>query len=58
MEDRPLPPSREDVREVTNDHIKLYLKYLPSDRLPILVTPFDINDVILEPEKLRKQFKD
>ena len=31
VEDRPLPPSREDLQKVTNDRIKLYSKSLPPD---------------------------
>ena len=49
VENRPLPPSREDLRKVTNDRIKLYSKSLPPDRIPVLVAPFDIDDVVPEP---------
>ena len=52
MENRPLPPSREDLTKVTNDRIKLYSKSLPPDRLPILVAPFDIEDVVPEPDEI------
>ena len=49
---RPLPPSREDLRKVTNDRIKLYSKALPPDRIPVLVAPFDIDDVVPEPSEI------
>ena len=52
VEDRPLPPSREDLQKVTNDRIKLYTKSLPPDRIPILVAPFDIDDVVPEPDEI------
>jgi len=52
VEDRPLPPSREDLQKVTNDCIKLYTKSLPPDRIPILVAPFDIDDVVPEPDEI------
>ena len=52
IQDRPLLPSQEDLRKVTNDCIKLYLKSLPSDQLPILVAPFDIDDVVPEPDEI------
>ena len=52
VQDRPIPPSREDLRKVTNDCIKLYSNSLPADRLPILVAPFDIDDVVPEPDKI------
>ena len=57
VEDRPLPPSREDLRKVTNDRIKLYSKSLPPDRLPILVAPFDIDDVVPEPDEIADAIK-
>ena len=52
MEDRPLPPSREALQKVTNDRITLYTKSLPPDRIPILVAPFDIDDVVPEPDEI------
>ena len=52
VEDRPLPPSREDLQKVTNDRIKLYTKSLPPDRIPILVAQFDIDDVVPEPDEI------
>ena len=52
VEDQPLPPSREDLIKVTNDRIKLYSKSLPPDRIPILVAPFDIDDVVPEPDEI------
>ena len=52
-EDRPLSPSREDLRKVTNDCIKLYLKASP-DWLPIIVAPFDIDDAVPEPDEIAK----
>ena len=52
MEDRPLLPLREDLSKVTNDRIKLYSKSLPPDRIPILVAPFDIDDVVPEPDEI------
>ena len=51
-EDWSLLPSRKDLRKVTNDCIKLYSKALQSDWLPILVAPFDIDDVVLEPDEI------
>ena len=51
-EDRMLPPSREDLEKVTNNRIELYSKSLPPDRLPILVAPFGIDDVVPEPDKI------
>ena len=57
MEDQPLLPSREDLTKVTNDRIKLYSKSLPPDRLPILVAPFDIDDVVPEPDKIADAIK-
>ena len=57
MEDQPLPPSREDLTKVTNDRIKLYSKSLPPDRLPILVAPFDIDDVVPEPDEIARAIK-
>ena len=52
VDNRPLPPSREDLQKVTNDRIKLYTKSLPPDRIPILVASFDIDDVVPEPDKI------
>ena len=52
VENRPLPPSREDLRKVTNDRITLYSKSLPPDRIPILVAPFDIDDVVPDPDEI------
>ena len=46
------PPSQEDLRKVTNDCIKLYLKDLPPKRILVSVAPFDIDDVVLEPSKI------
>ena len=43
---RPPPPSREDLTKVTNDRINLYSKDSPPESLPILVAPFDIDDVV------------
>ena len=51
-EDQPLPPTREDLRNITNDRITLYSKSLPPDRIPILVAPFDIDDVVSEPDEI------
>ena len=51
-EDRPLPPSREDLRKVTNDRIALYSKSSSPDRIPMLVPSFDIDDVVPEPDKI------
>ena len=52
MQDRPLRPSQEDLKKITNDRIKLYSKSLPPDRLPILVAPFDIDDVVPEADEI------
>ena len=52
MENRPLPPSCEDLRKVTNDRIKFYSKSLPPERIPVLVAPFDIDDVVPENNKI------
>ena len=52
VQDWPFPPSREDLQKVTNDRIKLYLKSLSPDSLPILVAPFDIDDIVPEPDKI------
>ena len=52
VENQPLPLSREDLRKVTNDCIKLYSKSLPPDMIPVLVAPFDIDDVVPEPSKI------
>ena len=52
VKNRPLPPSQEDLRKVTNDCIKLYTKALPSERIPVLVALFDIDDVVPEPSKI------
>ena len=52
VEDRPLPPSSEDLSKVTNDRIKLYSKSLPPNRLSILVAPFDIDDVVPDPDEI------
>ena len=57
VEDRPLPPSREDLRKVTNDRFKLYSKSLPPNRLPILVASFDIGDVVPEPDKIGEEIQ-
>ena len=46
------PPSREDLKKVTNDRIKLYTKALPPDRIPVLVAPCDIDDVVPKPSKI------
>ena len=51
-EDRLLPPSRKNLRKVTTDLIILYSKFLPPDRIPILVARFDIDDVISEPNEI------
>ena len=51
-ENQPLSPSREDLRKVTNDCIKLYLKDLPPERILILVALFDIDDVVPEPSEI------
>ena len=37
---------------VINDCIVLYLKSLPPERISILVAPFDIDDVVSEPDKI------
>ena len=37
---------------MTNDRIKLYLKSLPPDRIPVVVAPFDIDDVVPEPSEI------
>ena len=37
---------------MTNDRIKLYSKSLPPDRIPVLVAPFDIDDVVPEPSEI------
>ena len=42
------------LRKVTNDRIKLYSKSLPPERIPVLVAPFDIDDVVLGPSKIMK----
>ena len=52
VSNRPLPPSRTDLRKVTNDRIKLYSKSLPPERIPVLVAPFDIDDVVPEPSEI------
>ena len=52
MENRPLPPSQEDLGKVINDCIKLYSKSLPPERIPVLLAPFDIDDVVLDPSKI------
>ena len=52
MENRPLPPSQEDLEKVTNNCIKLYTKALPPDRIPVVVAPFEIDDVVPEPRKI------
>ena len=52
MEDRPLLSSQEDLKKVTSDCIKLYLKSLPPNRLPILVAQFNIDDVVPEPDEI------
>ena len=52
VEDRPLPPSREDLRKVTNDRITLCTQSLPPDKIHILVATFDIDDVVLEPDEI------
>ena len=52
MQDWILPPSQEDLQKVTNNYIKLYSKSLPPDWLPILVAPFDIDDVVPEPDEI------
>ena len=49
---RPPPPSREDLTKVTNDRISLYTKDLPPESLPILVAPFDIDDVVPEVDEI------
>ena len=43
---RPPPPSREDLKKVTDDRINLYTKDATPDALPILVAPFDISDEV------------
>ena len=52
VEDQPLPPSRENLRKVTTDCMTLYSKSLPPDMIPIIVAPFDIDDVVPEPDKI------
>ena len=37
--------------------MKLYSKSLPPDRLPILVAPFDIDDVVPEPDKITEAIR-
>ena len=37
---------------MTNDRIKLYSKSLPPERIPVLVAPFDIDDVVPEPSEI------
>jgi hypothetical protein len=49
---RPPPPSREDLTKVTNDRISLYTKELPPESLPILVAPYDIDDVVPEVDEI------
>ena len=44
--------SRENLRKVTNNRIKLYTKTLPPGRISVLVAPFDIDDGIPEPSKI------
>ena len=51
-EDQPLPPSREDLRKVTTDYITLYSKFLPPDRIPILIALFDIGVVVPAPDEI------
>ena len=48
----PASSTWKDLQKVTNDCIKLYLKSLPLDQLPILFAPFDIDDVLLEPDEI------
>ena len=57
MQDWPLLPSRGDLRKVTNDCIKLYSKSLPPDRLPILVAPFDIDDVVPDSDEIAEAIR-
>ena len=49
---RPPPPSREDLKKVTDDRINLYTKDLPPETLPILVAPFDIDDVVPDVDEI------
>ena len=43
--------------KVTNDRIKLYSKSLPLNWLPVLVAPFDIGDVVPEPDKIAEAIR-
>ena len=45
------------LQKVTNDCIELYLKSLPPDCLPIVIAPFDIDDVVPEPDKIIDQIR-
>ena len=38
----------------TSSHESQYLKSLSPDRIPILVAPFDIDDVVPEPDEIAR----
>ena len=52
VENKPIPPSREDLEKDTNDCIKLYSNSLPPVRLPILIALFDMDDIVPEPDEI------